>query len=92
MTSFRKPRYEHKTTLSTYIWSVRDSGEDPKIEWSIMKKSNPYIGGASTCILCALEKITILEGDRKKMLNERSEILNRCRHRSKFLLKNFENG
>ena len=92
MTSFRKPRYEHKTTLSTYIWSVRDSGEDPKIEWKILKKSNPYRGGGSTCSLCTLEKIAILEGDKEKMLNERSEILNRCRHKSKFLLKNFDNG
>ena len=32
MTSFRKPRQEHKTTLSSYIWSVRDRGEDPKTQ------------------------------------------------------------
>ena len=98
MTSFRKPEYEHKTSLSSYMWSQRDAGEDPKIEWEILKQTSPYRCGGRSCNLCALEKIEILEGDKTKMLNDRSEILAKCRHKSKFLLKNleemkkFENG
>ena len=90
MTSFRKPEYEHRTSLSSYMWSQRDAGEDPKIEWEILKQTNPYRCGGRSCSLCALEKIEILEGDKNTMLNDRSEILAKCRHKSKFLLKNFE--
>ena len=92
MKSLRNARYEHDTTLSTYVWSLKDQGMDPKIKWEILKKSTPYRCGGKHCNLCQEEKFCILEGDREKMLNEKSEILSKCRHKSKFLLSNFDKG
>ena len=46
-----------------------------------------YKCGGSRCNLCLAEKLAILSGDRKMMLNKRSEIVNTCRHRKKFKLK-----
>ena len=89
-TSFERPEYEKSTTLSSYVWSLRDRGCDYNLEWEIMKRTRPYVCGASRCDLCTTEKLIILEGDRKAMLNERSEILSKCRHKSKFLLCNLE--
>ena len=74
-TSFERPEYEKSTTLSSYVWSLRDRGCDYNLEWEIMKRTRPYVCGASRCDLCTTEKLIILEGDRKAMLNERSEIL-----------------
>ena len=28
------------TTLSTYIWSLKDKGEDPQIKWEVLKNAN----------------------------------------------------
>ena len=90
--SFRRLEYENSTTLSSYVWSLRDRGCDFSVKLEIMKRMNPYVGGASKCNLCLSEKLLILESDRKSLLNERSEILSKCRHKSKFLLCNLPNG
>ena len=86
--SFKSPVHGHSTSLSSYIWSLRDRGCDYNIRWEIMKRTNPYECGAAKCNLCMEEKLVILESDKTKMLNERSELLSKCRHKSKFLLCN----
>ena len=90
--SFRRSEYEKSTTLSSYVWSLRDRGCDFSMKWEILKRSNPYVCGAARCSLCMAEKVMILESDKRMLLNERSEILSKCRHKSKFLLCNLENG
>ena len=90
--SFRRCEYEKSTTLSSYVWSLRDRGCDFDMKWEILKRTNPYVCGAARCNLCMAEKVMILESDRGMLLNERSEILSKCRHKSKFLLCNLENG
>ena len=90
--SFKHPRYEHDTALSTYVWSLKNKNEDHSIKWEIAKKSNPYSPGSKVCNLCTEEKLCILEGDPEVMLNEKSEIISKCRHRSKFILRNTDYG
>jgi len=45
------------------------------------------------CQLCLAEKLAILTGDPKILLNKWSELVSKCRHENKFKLKNlkFEN-
>ena len=41
------------------------------------------------CQLCFTEKAFIVRGDKKLLLNKRSEVFQRCRHRDGHMLANF---
>ena len=41
------------------------------------------------CQLCLTEKAFIVRGDKKLLLNKRSEVFQRCRHRDRHMLANF---
>ena len=42
------------------------------------------------CLLCLTEKLSIISFENQKdLLNNRSELLSKCRHQNKFLLSNF---
>ena len=89
-TSFRHERYKSKTKLSKFIWKIQEKQQDYDIKWSVVRKSIPYRTGSKRCNLCLWEKYHILNCDKDKFLNKRDEILNKCRHRDKFLLQNFK--
>ena len=80
---------KHATKLSKAIWNVKDAGETPLIEGSIVKRVGlpPYQCGSKTCQLCLAEKVIVLRVDKKNLLNERSELVSKCRL-TKFLCKN----
>jgi hypothetical protein len=75
------------TTLSTYIWSLKDNGETPNVKWEIMKKCQPYACGSRRCDVCLTEKLLILNADKSRCLNLNTELMQKCRHSNKFKLK-----
>ena len=84
--SFRNENSKSETTLASHVW---DTGlnPDPKIEWSILSKAEPYVKGSKMCDLCLTEKLLISKTfNDTQYLNQRSEMALRCRHRRKFLL------
>ena len=57
------------------------------IEWSILKKSNTPNSFDGRCSLCLEEKTQIMMFKLpEKLLNKRSELISRCRHKAKFKL------
>ena len=44
-----------------------------------------YKNGQRTCNLCLTEKLFIIKCRDKHLLNSRSEIISKCRHKRKFL-------
>ena len=80
---------KNKTTLAKHVWEMKDKKENVKIEWEILKKCNKYKSGSKRCDVCLSEKLEILKGKRagERMLNKRSELMNKCRHRRKFILE-----
>ena len=83
--SFRHEEKKLATSLSKYIWELKNKNTSYKINWKIMKKvKNNQIG--NTCKLCLFEAIRILRKN-KECLNKRSEILNKCRHQNDNKLK-----
>ena len=48
------------TSLSTYIWSLKDKGENPTVKWEVVKKCQPYVCGSRKCDICLTEKLCIL--------------------------------
>ena len=87
--SFRHEKYKGSTTLSKYIWKLKSEGTPASIKWSIKASAFGYTCGAKYCDLCLVEKTTIALADPITTLNRRSEIMSKCRHKNKFLLKNY---
>ena len=52
------------------------------------RSKRPYVNGQRTCDLCTTEKLEILlqSSTDPHLLNSRSEIMNKCRHKNKFSL------
>ena len=87
--SFRHLHKSSATELSKFYWSSVNRGFNPTVKWSIKKKSTPYQIGRRRCNLCLDEKFIILTTERdENLLNKRSEIISKCRHKNKFKLKN----
>ena len=87
--SFNIIRYEKETELSEYIWELKFKEKAFAINWSILKHSTPYAPGSTRCNLCNEEKLSIMKADQKTLLNKRSEIFGKCRHKDRFQVGNF---
>ena len=83
--SFKK-KPEFHTTLSSYIWKLKDKKIDYEIKWSIKARGQAFSSGGRACNLCLTEKLVILTADQNSMLNKRDELLKTCRHWRKHLL------
>ena len=87
LTSFKRETYKHATELSSYIWKLKDGGHSPdniKVSWSIVQHSSDYQCGSRRCDLCLSEKVAIAIADKSSLLNSRTEVVSKCRHRRKF--------
>lgn len=84
--SFRHRRHENDTELSKLVWKFKDSGTPYTIRWSIATKAHPYRCGTKRCDLCLSEKLIIARSKHQGMLNSRSELISKCRHKNKFSL------
>ena len=85
--SFKYRQKCNATELCKAFWQAKDVGKNPVIEWSIAARPTPYHQGARWCNLCLAEKLFILRADPTTMLNKRSELNGKCRHKNKFKLK-----
>ena len=58
-----------------------------------MQQAAPYSNISKECLLCLHEKLPIaLYPNHEELLNERSEMISKCRHLNKFLLMNFNSN
>ena len=74
--------------LQLHIWKLKDSNCPYNITWNVVKHATPFRSGAKTCGLCLAEKLQIMQAKPGPLLNKRSELVSKCRHKAKFLLKN----
>ena len=74
------------STLSKLVWKLKGKNIEYTIKWSIERKAQSYQCGSRRCNLCLAEKVIIARSTNPCMINKRSELLNKCRHRNKFLL------
>ena len=86
MTSFRHEEYELETELSKFVWKLQRKGTPFSIKWKIAQKARSYRCGSNRCDLCLTEKVVIARCKHPGMLNKRTELISKCRHRNKFLL------
>ena len=83
---FRNRGRQHSTTLSTHVWSLKDQGLEPEVRYRIVARAKAYSPVTRRCGLCVAEKLAIAKGDPRFMLNKRSEIAGKCRHKNKHVL------
>ena len=88
--SFNHEKYRQNTELSKHVWFIKDRGEEPVIKWEIVKKCAPYNTSSNKCNLCLAEKLEIIMRDKENLLNKRSELVSKCRHINKHLLKSYD--
>ena len=81
-----RDRTRPQTTLSSYVWKLKDRETPHVVDWSIKARGHPFSSGGRACDLCLTEKLTILTADQNSMLNKRDELLETCRHRRKHTL------
>ena len=85
--TFSHEHLKNHTALSKHFWFLKNKGLTPEIEWSILRKSNTPNSFNGRSNLCLEEKIYILNYKwPDKLLNKRSELIARCRHKTKFKL------
>ena len=84
---FSHEHLKKHTALSKHFWSLKNKGLTPEIPWSILKKSDTPKCFDIRCNQCLEEKLQIMiYPDPEKLLNQRCELIARCRHRNKFKL------
>ena len=92
---FKYPKEEGKgTALSSKVWELKNAKKDFRIKWSIVDRAFGYTPGAKMCDLCSSERMHIALGRKgyKRLppdcvlLNKRSEIMGKCRHKLSYTL------
>ena len=82
--SYRHTSHISDTELSKYLWTLKANGTDYHLKWSMYASRYEY--DSRRCDLCLIEKIIIALADSKVLLNKRTELISKCRHRNKFIL------
>ena len=85
-TSLNLERYRNNTTLSTEFWKLKEDQKNPTITWKIIRHANAYTPETNKCSLCLNEKYEIANYQGRNMLNKRTEIIAKCRHKRKYEL------
>ena len=90
--SFRNKEYKARTALADYVWKMKENhGEMPVVKWTVIKNMPAYNNISRRCLLCLQEKLCIIEHEKQDhLLNKKSELVTKCRHANKFLLKNYK--
>ena len=90
-TAFKLRYANHKKTeLSNEYWNIISANKTSRFSWEILGTHKSYNQSSKRCLLCLNEKLAIaLHGD-DNMLNKRSEVISKCRHRNKYMLANYD--
>lgn len=86
--SFRHEKNKNATELSKYIWALKNKSINFNITWKIICHATPYSNSTKKCNLCTTEKYFIMYHPDLASLNRRCDIVSKCRHSNKYLLKN----
>ena len=96
MSDFRLRHKKKASRLSNHIWEIKNQARRegrgsvyPVVKWSTISRPQPFQKGQRTCQLCLTEKFMIAKERGRHMLNKRSEIAKRCRHREKCMLAGY---
>ena len=87
-TSFNKEKYKNATTLSQFIWSLKEQNIDYSLQWRKIDQAAPFNPITGKCNLCTLEKYYLIFEPGISSLNKNEELNNFCLHKKSQLLEN----
>ena len=76
--SFRHSSKRNSTTLSNYIWKLKDDNIQHSVKWKVLAKGSPYSTATKSCSLCLKEKFIIICKPHLASLNIRNELVTEC--------------
>ena len=82
------PKQSSKHGTSKHVGSYGTQNRPYNNTWNVVKHATPFRTEAKTCGLCLAEKLQIMQVKPGPLQNNRSELVSKCRHKAKFLLKN----
>ena len=90
MSNLFKTNFANSTTLSSYVWKMKKRKNVAlALTWEILRTSKTYSNITKGFSSCLLEKLAIISYPYPdELLNRQSELVSKCRHEDKFLLKN----
>ena len=75
------------TRVMYWKWKIKKD-ETPALTWEIWQSTKAYSNIIKRCSLCLYDKLTIIAFPySNELLNRCSELVAKCRHENKFLLK-----
>ena len=89
-TSDMNNEHNEGTSLSNYVWSLKNASTPYRITWKIITRAQSFNPSTKRCNLCLKEKFCIMFRPEGASLNSRSEFFSTCRHRLKPLLQNVD--
>ena len=88
--TFNNIKYQTDTELLNKYWNIISANKTPKISWEILRTHKSYNQNSKRCLLCLSEKLAIALYKVDNMLNKRSEVRGKCRHRNKYMLASYD--
>ena len=73
------------TELSKKYWGLKELKVQPQVQFYMLRRYRP-IKRAGICYICLNEKLFIIEHQVKDLVNQRNELIFKCRHKNKFKL------
>ena len=85
--AFKHNKYSTDTELSKYVWKLKEKNVTRSIKWRVIKAVHTN-AKSNFCKLCLMEKFYLINSlDDVKVLHQRSELISKCRHQNKLLIK-----
>ena len=85
--SFNIYRYKNDTKLSVEYWNLKAGNSNPKVTQTVKNQFSAYNPESKRCSLCVNGKLEILEDKENNLLNKKSEVISKCRHYNKYMLR-----
>ena len=81
-------KHKNDTELSKEFSEIKKDNGTPKTTWKIIRICPSENPNSKRCLLCLNEKYEMATYKRENLLKKRAEIVNTCKHRSKYKLAN----
>ena len=80
--TFNYIKYQTDIELSNKYWNIISANKISNTSWEILGTPKSYNQSFKRCLLCLNEKLAIALHKDDNMLNKKSEIISKCRHRN----------
>ena len=84
VSSFCLIPYRNVSTLSSKYWRLKELNGNPSVTWRIIRHAKAYRPESKACRLYLCEKFEIANYPEKNLLNKRTEVEAKCRHRNTY--------